>query len=114
MEQLLLAQSDYLRTLGVRLRRIIMALDIPQKQAAEEMGVSPSHLGNWLRGGGKMPIYPIYRFMKVRGVSADYLFLGDPAGLRKELADRLLPLELQPEVRPARGRRARETAKASV
>lgn len=96
MEQLILAQSDHQRVVGSRLRRIIRALGIRQVDAAADMGVTKNHLGNWLRGDAYPLHYQLYKFCRVRGVSADYILLGDPSSLRKELWDALMLQEREP------------------
>lgn len=80
---------------GDRLRRVIKALGIKQVAAAEDMGVTKNHLGNWLRGVAYPLNYELYKFCRIRGVSTDYIFLGDPSGLRKAVWDAILRQELE-------------------
>lgn len=82
MEQLLLAQGDHMRAVGARLRRLIDALGIQYVEAAADMGIPKNQIGNWMRGEAYPRPYNLYLFCRKRGVSCDYVLLGDPAGLR--------------------------------
>ncbi len=63
---------------NVRLRQLIDALGIKYVRAAEDMGITKNHLGNWMRE--EKPVYPdiykIYRFCRIRGVDFNWVFLG--------------------------------------
>jgi transcriptional regulator with XRE-family HTH domain len=109
MEQLILARSDHMAVVGDRLRRIIKALRIKQVQAAEEMGITKNHLGNWLRGDAYPLHYELYKFCRIHGISTDYILMGDPSGLRKAVWDAILQLQLEPMASGAAGRQAGET-----
>lgn len=89
-DTIILPKSDHVRDVGIRLRQLIDALDIPYKQAAQEMGVSKSHLGNWMRGTNYPTPYEVFRFCRRRGVNFDWIFLGDPAALPHRVVERLL------------------------
>lgn len=94
MEQLLLPETEYMRVVGDRLRRLIDALGISYVEAARDMGVTRNQLGNWMRGNHGFPRhYALYRFARIRGVNVDWILLGDPSGLPKKVADALLGLE---------------------
>ncbi len=93
MEQLILAQSDHMRAVGSRLRMIIDALGLPYVDAAAELGVSKSHLGNWMRGDSYPRQYELYRFCRIRGINTDYIFLGDPSGLPGRVLEALIRQE---------------------
>lgn len=96
MEQTILSQRDHMVEVGHRLRRLIDALGIPYKQAADEMGITKNHLGNWMRGDAYPRPYELYRFCRIRGVNMDWIFLGDPSGLPHRVVTRLLELEPGP------------------
>ena len=80
---------------NVRLRQLIDALGIKYVRAAEDMGITKNHLGNWMRE--EKPVYPdiykIYRFCRIRGVDFNWVFLGDPSGLPERVSRILLGLE---------------------
>lgn len=109
MEQLILAQSDHMVAVGSRLRRLIRALGIKYVEAAADMGISKNHLGNWMRGDAYPTPYELYKFCRVRGVTTDYIFLGDPSGLRKAVWEELMRLELEPVAASGADRPAAET-----
>lgn len=92
----ILAKSDHVRHVGIRLRQLIDALEIPYVQAAEEMGVSKSQLGNWMRGDSYPAPYQLYLFCRRRGLNFDWPFLGDPAALPYQVASRLLQAAPEP------------------
>ena len=108
MEQLILTQSDHMAAVGSRLRRLIAALGIKQVEAAADMGVTKNHLGNWLRGDAYPRHYELYRFCRIRGVTADYVLLGDPSGLKASVLSALMQQELEPEEDEASDRQAVE------
>ena len=95
MDVLILPESEHRKAVGVRLRRLIAANDLKLVQAAEVMGVTKNHLGNWLRGTAYPQHYALYRFCRAAGVNTDYVMLGDPSGLPKRIADRVLAAELE-------------------
>lgn len=95
---MILSESDHRRAVGLRLRQLIKAIGIPYVRAAEEMGVTKNHLGNWMRGTHGYPDqYDLYKFCRIRGVNFDWVFLGDPSGLPEKVSRELLRLEQQPE-----------------
>jgi transcriptional regulator with XRE-family HTH domain len=75
--------------IGRRLRVAIEAIGETQAEVARELGVSPTKLGNWLRGDH----YPSHWFMKCfsdrYGVSTDWILRGivseGPSGLAKAI-----------------------------
>lgn len=93
----ILAKSDHVQQVGIRLRQLIDALEIPYTLAAEEMGVSKSQLGNWMRGDSYPAPYQLYLFCRRRGLNFDWPFLGDPASLPYQVASRLLQGGPEPE-----------------
>lgn len=93
MEMALLTATDHQAAVGERLRAAIDACGLRYIQAAEIMGVTKNHLGNWMRGDSPVRVYELYRLCRVTGVTADWVLLGDPSGLPQRLAARLI----QPE-----------------
>lgn len=104
----ILAKSDHVQHVGVRLRQLIDALDISYVQAAHEMGVTKSQLGNWMRGDSYPAPYQLYLFCRRRGLTFDWVYLGDPAGLPYQVATRLLQGEQAPEETSGAGSQASE------
>lgn len=110
METLILSRRDHIRAVGVRLRQLIDALGLPYVRAAEDMGVSKSQLGNWMRGNAGYPRpYELYRFARTNGVSLDWVWLGDPSGLREPIRRALLGLESEPAGQQAAASQASES-----
>jgi transcriptional regulator with XRE-family HTH domain len=85
----MLSQSDHMRAVGARLRRLAEALGISLTEMAQAMGYSKQTLNGWLQGQGYPHNYAVYRLCRTYGVTFDYLFLGDwsqlPAGLALKL-----------------------------
>lgn len=96
-EVLITPKSDHVRATGLRLRQLIKALGLSYVKAAEDMGISKSHLGNWMRGDNYPGPFELYRFCRRHGVNFDWVFLGDPASLPHRVAERLLTAELAQE-----------------
>ncbi|MDB5317811.1 MAG: hypothetical protein JWO24_3655 [Rhodospirillales bacterium] len=71
---------------GSNLRAAIDALGISYVDAAEVMGVTKNHLGNWMRGSTYPMPFAVYRFSRRYGVTADWLYLSDPSGLPLRIA----------------------------
>ncbi|EHL99347.1 DNA-binding helix-turn-helix protein [Acetobacteraceae bacterium AT-5844] len=94
MQVLILSDSDYRIAVGHRLRRLIKACRLKQVDAAEAMGVTRNHLGNWLRGDAYPNPYAIYKFCRSHGVNTDYIYLGDYSGLPKWIGDAVEKAEL--------------------
>lgn len=92
----LLTEHDYRLGVKVRLRALIDALNISQVEAAKDMGISKNRLGNWLRLTNiQYPDpYCLYKFCRLRSVTADWIYLDDPARL-PDLVRRAL-LEAEP------------------
>lgn len=109
MESAFLSERDYHIECGRRLRALIDALGMRQVEAAQIMGISKSHLGNFLRGD-PIRVYALYRLCKVKGVGMDWVFNGDPSGLPHRVATELLRLGGEPEGREAAAHQEVETA----
>lgn len=85
---------------------LIVALDLKFTEAAKDMGISDPHLGNVMRGAA-MPLYGLYLFCKRRGVTMDWVLLGDPSGLRESVASAVMRPLSSPEDRAEPKRQAR-------
>ncbi len=85
----MLSQSDHMRAVGARLRRLAGALGLSLTELAAVMGYSKQTLNGWLNGEGYPHNHAVYRLCRTYGVTFDYLFLGDwsqlPAGLAVKL-----------------------------
>ena len=97
-----LRESDFHKQAGYRLRVLVQALiDLGRvesfAQAAEHLEISPSHLGNWMRGKPIRPFH-LYRFCRRHGVTADWVFLGDPSGLPAPVLSLVMKQEQNQEV----------------
>ena len=83
---------------GDRLRTSIEALNLSQAEVARAFGVSPSNLGNWLRGDAYPNPLFVKQFCDRYGVNADYLYRGEVSALPVKLADALVAAQgLKPE-----------------
>lgn len=91
MEAPFLSEKDFHTGAGERLRMLIDALGISYAEAGRDMGIPKNHVGNWLRGA-KINVYLLYKFCRRRGVTMDWVFLADPSGLPKTVADQVLRL----------------------
>lgn len=61
---------------GRRLRIAIEALEISQADVARELSVTPSKLGNWLRGENYPDEWFISRFCDRYGITTDWIYRG--------------------------------------
>ena len=101
-----LSEKDFQRASGQRLRMLILALGIKFTEAAKDMRISDPHLGNVMRGA-KMPLYALYLLCRRRGVTMDWVLLGDPSGLRESVAAAVMQQQSSPEDRAEPKRQAR-------
>ena len=84
-----MSDDVYKLEVGRRLRVAIEAIGEPQVAIARELNVSPTKLGNWLRGDN----YPPHKFIKCfcdrYGVSTEWILRGVvsevPSGLAKAI-----------------------------
>lgn len=74
---------------GRRLRATIEALGVTPAAVAKAFDVSPSKLGNWLRGDNYPSEWFVKRFCDRYGVTMDWLYRGMVSGIDKGLADTL-------------------------
>ena len=72
---------------GARLRQAIKAVDATQSEVARALGISPSKLGNWLRGDNYPDIMALVRLRNRYGITLDWVLAGAVAGLPKGVAD---------------------------
>jgi len=82
--------SQHKLDVGDRLRTSIEALRLTQAEVARAFGISPSNLGNWLRGDAYPNPLFIKQFCDRYGINADYLYRGEVSALPVKLADALL------------------------
>lgn len=79
---------------GRRLRRLRIALEHEElRQFAFDTGVSEGNLGNWERGVSLAPADYIERLRRSLGpgnITHDWIYSGDPSGLRPELRKKLM------------------------
>lgn len=86
MERSILAQSDHQKVVGSRLRRVIGMLGMSYVEAADLMATSKQTLNGWMKGENYPNWYGVYRLHRAKGVTYDFLFLGDWSGLPQKLA----------------------------
>lgn len=86
MQSHILTPNDYQRACGERLRHVIELLGLSFKEAAELMNVSKHVLNHWMKGNHPIAPYAAYRLCRSRGVTFDYIFLGDWSSLPHKLA----------------------------
>lgn len=91
METPILSVSDHKKIVGHRLRRALDALGVSQVAAAELMGGTKQSVNDWLAGRHYPAAYAVYRLHKLKGITYDWLFLGDWSQLPAWLADKLRP-----------------------
>ena len=87
------SEKQHKAEVGRRLRAAIEALGLTQTEVAHVLGVTPSKLGNWLRGDNYPAAWPMKLFCDRYGISADWIYRGIVAGMAKDLADKLWPSE---------------------
>lgn len=95
MEQVVLAEADFRRAAGYRLRLAIDACGLPYVAAAKIMDISKNHLGNWMRGDGPINAYRLYRLCRVTPITPDYVLMDDLSGLPSQLVERLSQAALE-------------------
>ena len=82
-------EQAYRELVGLRLRQVIEALGISQADAARKMGISASHLGNWLRGENYPNPWRLKPFLDRYSVAADWIYRGHLGSMRDTLGDAL-------------------------
>jgi transcriptional regulator with XRE-family HTH domain len=81
--------AEQARLIGQRLRLAIQTTGRTQKFIADQFDVSPSKLGNWLRGDNYPNQEFVTRFCERYGITTDWIYLGVVSGMPKDLADKL-------------------------
>lgn len=74
---------------GERLRLAIEALGLTQAAVARSLGVSPTKLGNWIRGDNYPPPLILVQLADRWNITSDWLIRGKIAGTASPLADEL-------------------------
>lgn len=76
---------------GQRLRATRRALGYATiRSLANDLDEPEDNLSNWERGVSLVPTQVIHKLKRLKGVTADWIYLGDPAGLPHDLALRAL------------------------
>lgn len=89
-----MAATWHRRRVGSRLRVAIEATGKSQVEIARQFGVSPSKLGNWLRGDNYPDEMFLSRFCERFNISMDYLYRGQvAAAMAGPVADALWAAE---------------------
>jgi transcriptional regulator with XRE-family HTH domain len=83
------SESLHKAQVGRRLRAAIETLGITQTEVAKALGVTPSKLGNWLRGDNYPTAWFVKRFCDRYGITTDWIYRGIVSGMSSHLADEL-------------------------
>lgn len=90
--------NGYKSAVGRRLKLTRLALDYRYiREFANLTGVGEANLSNWERGVSLVPAEYVQKLKRLFQISHDWIYGGDPAGLRRELRDKLLEAERHPE-----------------
>jgi ribosome-binding protein aMBF1 (putative translation factor) len=81
--------TEQARIIGQRLRLAIQTTGRSQKFIAEQFGVSPSKLNNWLAGTHYPNQEFVTAFCERYGITTDWIYRGVVSGMPKDLADKL-------------------------
>jgi transcriptional regulator with XRE-family HTH domain len=104
-DYLLVSESNYRAEVGRRLRAAIEVLGISQTEVGNTLGVSPSKMGNWLRGDHYPSQWFVKQFCDRYGITTEWIYRGIVSGMSAPLADALWNAENSapadgPEPRP--------------
>jgi transcriptional regulator with XRE-family HTH domain len=88
-----MSDTLYRGDVGRRLRAAIDALGITYTDAAGELGISTSKLGNWMRGENYPAQYTLKQFCDRYGITAEWIYRGIVTGLPSDLANKLWKVE---------------------
>jgi len=88
-----MAQTPHKRAVGDRLRITIEAVAPSQAAFARVMDVSPTKLGNWLRGDNYPEPLFLIRVCNEFGVTMDWFYRGSRAGVAASVAASLRQAE---------------------
>ena len=89
MQQSAMDASVHKVEVGNRLRIAIEALGKSQADVARNLDVSPTKLGNWIRGDNYPPNLFILAFCDRYNLTADWLIRGVVSGVASPVADSL-------------------------
>jgi transcriptional regulator with XRE-family HTH domain len=103
MSDTILSQSEHQKVVGSRLRRVVAMLGMSLVDAADVMGVSKQTFNDYVKGKTYPNSYAVYRLHRAKGVTYDFLFLGDWSALPAKLAA-AMDAELRVEMDAALGR----------
>lgn len=81
--------TQHKRDVGWRLRVSIEAVGQRPSKIAKQFGVSPSQLGNWMRGDDYPQFYFIEQFCREYPISADWIIRGVVGSLGGAVGDAL-------------------------
>lgn len=96
------ASSAFKRQVGNNLRLFIeAAAGGNQAEFARRFGVSPSKLGNWIRGDNLPDPYFLSRVCEDYGVTMDWFYRGVRAGVAAALAENLRAVAQEKPAAPA-------------
>lgn len=84
-----MSETLHREQVGHRLRAAIEALSITQAAVGNALGVSPSKLGNWLRGVHYPSAWFVKLFCDRYGITTDWIYRGVVSGIDSALADAL-------------------------
>jgi transcriptional regulator with XRE-family HTH domain len=109
------SNSTHRRQTGSRLGVAIEALGKTQAEVCRTLGVSPSKLGNWIRGDYYPDPYFVAQFCDRYGITADWIYRNQAGAVAGDVGDALwvaarafesdrpelaLPAPGQPEAKP--------------
>lgn len=80
--------------IGQRLRLTREAMGLTQKKFAEMAGMSPTAYNQWETGENMPGLVNAVSLRKAHGLTLDWIFLGDMAGLSTRLSDAIRALDV--------------------
>lgn len=99
-----LADTEMQRAIGERLRRVRLAIGLTQAQIVAGFGITITGWSAWENGRNTPDLLMLAKVARRYGFDTNYIAFGDMAGLRKDLADKLLAAPEGAVVRRGRGR----------
>lgn len=103
---------QYRQQVGERIRIAIDAIGISYAEAASQMGIYPSKLGNWMRGDNYPDPLILTDFASRHLLTTDWFYRGVVAGLPEPMASAVLAAEAA-SMRAAAGTAAESSAEDS-
>lgn len=82
-------KNEHKTFVASNLRQIISVIGGKQTEIARRISVSPSKLGNWLRGEHYPDPWSMYLLCEAYGVTMEWIYRGRMYGLPGELVDGL-------------------------